>query len=79
LGQQGWVATGGAQASDAGGIQSVTMTVESFGSTTMTLGANGYTATLTRQTTPPAAVRWEITAVDGAGNETTITGSDSCI
>jgi RNA polymerase sigma factor (sigma-70 family) len=79
LGQQGWVATGGAQASDAGGIQSVTMTVESFGSTTMTLGANGYAATLTRQTTPPAAVRWEITAVDGAGNETTITGSDSCI
>lgn len=79
LGQQGWVATGGAQASDASGIQSVTMTVDSFGSTAMTASGNSYSATLFRQTTPPATVRWEITAVDGAGNETTITGSDSCI
>lgn len=79
LGQQGWVATGGAQASDASGIQSVTMTVDSFGSTAMTASGNSYSATLFRQTTPPATVRWEITAVDGAGNETTISGSDSCI
>jgi RNA polymerase sigma factor (sigma-70 family) len=79
LGQGAWMATGAAQASDPSGIESVTMTVDSFGSTAMTASGSSYSATLTRQTTPPATVRWSITAIDSAGNETTISGSDSCI
>jgi RNA polymerase sigma factor (sigma-70 family) len=74
-----WRANGTATASDDSGIDSVTMTVDSFGTDDMALNAGTWFGSLLRQVTPPPDQDWSITATDGAGNVTTITGTASCL